>query len=203
MGLGKRTKASQKKKDKIIKTTTQLLLKKGGLASTTDVCIAAKLTRPTLYHYFGSKRNLLLAVHMEGIERDLKPYIAEALSIDDPLKRLIYMVRNHTKTICSHPELRVLIHDTLTIRDKYFREVKGEWKKHYVLLRDTIGELRSKGTIRTDVKLSWAALFVLGMITWVTYWFDYDRKENMDKIADAALQLVLNGLNIKKPDSDK
>ncbi len=203
MGLGKRTKASQKKKDKIIKTTTQLLLKKGGLASTTDVCIAAKLTRPTLYHYFGSKRNLLLAVHMEGIERDLKPYIAEALSIDDPLKRLIYMVRNHTKTICSHPELRVLIHDTLTIRDKYFREVKGEWKKHYVLLRDTIGELRSKGTIRTDVKPSWAALFVLGMMTWTTYWFDYNRKENMDKIADAALQLVLNGLNIKKLAPDK
>jgi len=197
MAVGKRDRASQKKKDKIIQTTIKLLLKKGSLTSTTDICTAAKLTRPTLYHYFGSKRNLLLAVHMEGIERDLKPYIAEALSISDPLKRLMYMVRAHTKTICGHPELRILIHDTLTTKDKYFREVKGEWKKHYVLLRDTIGELRSKGIILTDVKPSWAALFVLGMMTWVTYWYDYDRNENIDEIANAALQLVLNGLNVK------
>ena len=197
MAVGKRDRASQKKRDKIIQTTIKLLLKKGSLTSTTDICAAAKLTRPTLYHYFGSKRNLLLAVHMEGIERDLKPYIAEALSIGDPLKRLMYMVRAHTKTICSHPELRILIHDTLTTKDKYFREVKGEWKKHYVLLRDTIGELRSKGIILTDVKPSWAALFVLGMMTWVTYWYDYDRNENIDEIANAALQLVLNGLHVK------
>ena len=109
----------------------------------------------------------------------------------------MYMVRAHTKTICLHPELRVLIHDTLTTKDKYFREVKGEWKKHYVLLRDTIGELQSKGIIRTDVKPSLAALFVLGMMTWVTYWFDYNRKEDIDEIANAALQLVLNGLGLK------
>jgi AcrR family transcriptional regulator len=194
MAASKRDKASQKKRDKIIQTTMRLLLKKGSLTSTTDVCTAANVTRPTLYHYFGSKRNLLLAVHMEGIERDLKPYIAEALSITDPLKRLSYMVRTHMKIICLHPELRVLIHDTLTTKDKYFREVKGEWKKHYVLLRDTIGELQSEGIVRTNAKPSSSALFVLGMTTWVTYWFDYSRKEDIDHIADQAVEMVLNGL---------
>jgi AcrR family transcriptional regulator len=203
MPASKREKTSQKKRDKIIQTTMRLLLKKGSLTSTTDICAAAKLTRPTLYHYFGSKRNLLLSVHMEGIERDLKPYIAEALSIDDPLKRLIYMVRTHTKIICLHPELRVLIHDTLTTKDRYFREVKGEWKKHYVLLRDTIDELRSKGIINTDAKPSMAALFVLGMLTWTTYWFDYSRKEDIDHIADQAVKMVLNGLGRGKPISGK
>ena len=162
MPVSKREKTSQKKRDKIIQTTTQLLLKKGSLTSTTDVCTAAKLTRPTLYHYFGSKRNLLLAVHMEGIERDLKPYIAEAVSINDPVKRLLYMVRTHMKIICLHPELRVLIHDTLTTKDKYFREVKGEWKKHYVLLRDTIGELQSKGIIRTRCQTILGSTFCSG-----------------------------------------
>jgi AcrR family transcriptional regulator len=203
MPVSKREKTSRKKRDKIIQTTTQLLLKKGSLTSTTDVCTAAKLTRPTLYHYFGSKRNLLLAVHMDGIERDLKPYIAEAVSINDPVKRLLYMIRTHMKIICLHPELRVLIHDTLTTKDKYFREVKGEWKKHYVLLRDTIGELKSKGIIRADVRPSWAALFVLGMMTWVTYWFDYNRKDHINQIADQAVELVLNGLGYSRPISVK
>lgn len=203
MAIGKRERTSQKKRDKIIQTTTKLLLKKGSLVSTTDVCTAAKLTRPTLYHYFGSKRNLLLSVHMEGIERDLKPYIAEALSINDPLKRLEYMVRTYTKNICFRPELKILIHDTLTTKDKYFREVKGEWKRHYVLLRDTIDQLRSEKIIRSDVKASWAALFVLGAMTWVTYWYDYAKKETANDIAEAALEMVLHGLNLKKNVSER
>ena len=197
MALGKRDKTSRKKRNKIIQATIHLLLKKGSLTSTTDICAAAKITRPTLYHYFGSKRNLLLAVHMETIERDLKPLIAKATAIDDPLKRLTYMVRTFVNDICLHPELRIIIHDTLTTKDKYFREVKGEWKKHYTLLRNTIKELKSTGVICTSVKPSLAALLVLGMMTWVTYWFDYSRKEDIDKVTDAALQQVLNGLGLK------
>lgn len=196
----KRQRASQKKREKIIHTTMQLLLKKGSSSSTstTDICAGAHLTRPTLYHYFGSKRNLLLSVHMESIDSVLRPYLEKAASIIDPLERLTYMIHSYTKDIiCLHPELRVLIHDTLTIKDKYFRDVKEVWKRHYLLLRDTITALKSEGKIQSGVRPSWAALFVLGMITWTTYWFDYTRKDEIDKIADSALQLIIHGLDIK------
>lgn len=196
----KRQRASQKKREKIIQTTMQLLLKKGSSSSTstTDICAGARLTRPTLYHYFGSKRNLLLSVHMASIESVLRPYLENAASIVDPLDRLMYMIRTYTKDIiCLHPELRVLIHDTLTTKDKYFREVREVWKRHYLLLRDTIAVLQSEGKVLSEVRPSWAALFVLGMITWTTYWLDYTRKDEVDKITDAALQLILHGLGLK------
>jgi TetR/AcrR family transcriptional regulator, cholesterol catabolism regulator len=200
MASSKRESKSLKKKGKIVQTTMQLLLKKGSSSttSTTDICTAARLTRPTLYHYFGSKRNLLLAVHMESLDNVLKPYLKEASSVEEPRRRLEFMIRTFTKEIiCKHPELRVLIHDSLTIKDKYFREVRGVWKEHYVLLRDTIAQLRSAGRIDDSVKPSWAALFVLGMLTWVTYWFDYDRKGQVDDLANQALRLVVQGLGIK------
>lgn len=197
----KRQRASQKKKEKIIQTTMRLLLKKGSSssASTTDICTRAHLTRPTLYHYFGSKRNLLLSVHMESIDSVLRPYLEKATSIVDPLERLTYMIRTYTKDIiCLHPELRVLIHDTLTTKDRYFRDVREVWKRHYLLLRDTITALQSAGKIQSGVRPSWAALFVLGMITWTTYWFDYTQKDEIDNIAEAALQLILHGLGLKE-----
>ncbi len=200
----KRQRASQKKKEKIIQTTMRLLLKKGSSssASTTDICAGAHLTRPTLYHYFGSKRNLLLSVHMESIESVLRPYLEKAASIVDPLDRLTFMIRTYTKDIiCLHPELRVLIHDTLTTKDKYFREVREVWKRHYLLLRDTVAALQSEGKIRSNVRPSWAALFILGMITWTTYWFDYARKDEIDTLADAALQLILHGLGLVEMNS--
>jgi AcrR family transcriptional regulator len=199
MASYKREKASQKTKARILQITMQLLLKKGSsdATSTTDICAAARITKPTLYYYFGSKRKLLLSVHLESIETTLKPYLDKAASIDDPLERLTYMIRTFTKDIISlHPELRVLIHDSLTMKDRYFREVKTEWKRHYVLLRDTIAQLQSRGKINTEVRPSWAALFVLGMLTWVTYWLDYRRKNDVDQIADLAEQFVLHGLDL-------
>ena len=108
------------------------------------------------------------------------------------------MIRTFTKeTICLHPELRILIHDQLTMKDKYFHEVRAEWKKHYLLLRDTITELQSKSVVGLKIKASWAALFVLGMLTWITYQFDYNRKDQIDEISDAALQIIFSGLGIK------
>ena len=134
---------SQQKKEKVIERTMNLLLRKGGSScvSTSDVCTDANLTRSSLYHYFESKANLILSVHVDSVEKTLKPYLAEAARINDPFERFLFMVRTFTSdVICLHPELRVLIHDQLTMKDKYFREVKVEWKKHYLLMRDTIAD---------------------------------------------------------------
>lgn len=197
----KRREASQKKKEKIMQTTINLLLEKGTTysTSTTDICVAARITRPTLYHYFGSKRKLLLSVHMFSIKNDLRPYLEKAASIDNPVDRLSFMIRTFTKDIiCRHPELRILIHDSLTMKDKYFKEVRQEWRKHYLLLKETIAQLKSEGRIETEMKPSWAALFILGILTWTTYWFEYSRKGEEGDIADAALQLVRHGLGFKE-----
>ncbi len=200
MANGKRAISSLRTRERIIQTTTRLLLAKGGsnATSTTDICSAAKLTRPSLYHYFGSKRNLLFSVHMDHIEKTLKPYLVRARSVDDPLERLRYMVRTFVKEIiCRHPELRVLIHDSLTMKDRHFREVKGVWKEHYVLLRDTISQLQSNGEIEGDIRPSRAALFVLGALVWVLFWFDYKRGDDIDRIAEEALRFALRGLNAR------
>jgi TetR/AcrR family transcriptional regulator, cholesterol catabolism regulator len=191
---------SLEKKDKILRTTLQLFLKKGSYTatSTTDICSAARIVRPSLYYYFGSKRNLLFSLHMDHINKVLKPYLEKASSIEDPLERLTYMVEAFTKDVIGqYPELRFLIHDSLSIKDRYFKEVRQEWKKHYLLLRSTIEELQRQGRARKDVTPSWAALFMLGMITWVTFWLDYDRPEEVDKIADSAVEFVLHGLAVK------
>ncbi len=198
MASGKAKRTSQPKKGEIIERTQSLLLRKGGSksVSTSDVCAAANLARSSLYHYFGSKTNLMLAVHFSFIEKTIKPYLTEAAGIDDPFERLKFMVRSFTSDkICRHPELRLLIHDELVMKDKHFREVKAEYKKHYLLLRDTIAELQLRGRISRDVKASWAALFVLGMLSWITYWFNYQRKDQIGAMSDAALRMVLYGLN--------
>ncbi len=188
---------SREAKEKILRTTTRLLLKKGSFmaVSTTDICKAAKIARPSLYNYFGSKRNLLYSLHLDHMEKVLRPYLDEASSIDDPLIRLIFMIRTFTGDVIGrYPELRFLIHDTLAIKDRYFKDIRKEWKRHYLLLRSTISELQDQGKARKDMSPSHAALFMLGMMTWGTFWFDFDRRDRIDEIAKGAADFILEGL---------
>ncbi len=198
MGTGKREQNAEKNREEIISRTVQLLLEKGsaGAASTIDICAAAGLTRPTLYHYFGSKRGLLLSVHQQLVNRDLVPIIEQAEAVEDPLERFIFMISSYTEHICTHPELRVLIHDTLVIKSDDFIDIREKWKKHYLLLKETIEQIFEKEKRSVSVKSSWMTLFLLGMQTWITYWFDFSRKESIQEIRDAAVSAALNLLGI-------
>lgn len=196
--VGGREKSSRKK-EAILDVATSLFLEKGySDTSTSDVCRKANISKPSLYHFFKSKRNLFFSCHMRSINQILKPFLDEASAIADPDKRIRFMVRDFTKMICKNPELKVLIHETMTIKDQYFKKIRDVWKEHYLLLKATISELQERGSITVDLKPSRVALFLLGTMTWITFWFDYGRVQEADEVAETALQFTLNGLFYKK-----
>lgn len=188
-------KESIPKKEEILRIAIALFLDQGYSATSTNaICAAAGINKPTLYYYFKSKRHLFFEAHIKHIQEVLKPYMERAAAIADPRERLTFIIKEFTKIVCQHPELRVLTHEAMSIKDQYFEGIREEWKKHYLLLLNTISELQAEGTIAAEVKPSWGALLFLGMITWITYWFDYDRKDEIDDIAETALRVTLFGL---------
>jgi AcrR family transcriptional regulator len=189
---------SARKRDAILDVATSLFLEKGySGTSTSDVCRTAGISKPSLYHFFKSKRHLFFSCHMRSIDQLLKPFLDQASAIDDPDKRIRFMIRDFTKIICNNPELKVLIHETMTIKDQYFKKIRDVWKEHYLLLKTTLTELQEKKLIVKDLTPSRATLFLLGMMTWITFWFDYKQTKEADNVADTALSFALNGLSSK------
>jgi AcrR family transcriptional regulator len=185
----------QETKTIILKKAVKLFMTKGFQAtSTNDICLAAKLTKPTLYYYFKSKNHLLLSVHMRVISEILQPYMKKVAAIEEPYERLKAIIRDYSLLVCLHPEFRFILHDSLVTKGKYFKQIKVERKKFYLLLRNTIDELQSTGKIKSSIRPSWAALHMIGMITWMTYWFDYKSKDKIDAIADAAIEMIFHGV---------
>ena len=135
---------------------------------------------------------------MRTLNRDLKPFLAQASVINDPDKRIRFMIRDFTKIICKNPELKVLIHETMSVKDQYFKKIRDVWKEHYLLLKTTITELQDKKLIARDLTPSRATLFLLGMMTWITFWFDYKQTQEADNVADTALLFALNGLSYQR-----
>ena len=177
---------------------TSLFLEKGySDTSTSDVCHKAGISKPSLYHFFKSKRNLFFSCHMRSIDQLLKPFLDQASAIADPDNRIRFMIREFTRIICKNPELKVLIHETMSIKDQYFKKIRDVWKEHYLLLKATIAELQEKKLIASVLTPSRATLFLLGMMTWITFWFDHDQTQEADNVADTALSFALNGLSYK------
>jgi len=197
----------------LLDAATKLFLEKGFEATSIgDICSAAKLTKPTAYYYFESKNHLLFSVHIRGLEKNLKPYMEMVKAIPEPEARCRTMIREYTRVICSERALRFLLHGTLTIKDKFSKEIRQAWKEHYHLLRDTIAEIQSKGVFVDDVSPSFAALLILGMITWITFWYDFGKTgsgrssalsgafgnheaDKIDELADLVERLVFHGLS--------
>lgn len=179
----------------IFRVAMQQFLEKGYSATTTnDICSAAQITKPTLYYYVKSKRHLFYLLHMEAIDNILKPHMEKSSSIHDPSERLIFMIRDLTEIVCLHPELRCLLNETLSIQDQYFKGVRQMWKKHYLLLRDTISQLILDKKIRTTSKPSTIALLILGMIAWIPFWLHYNRKGRIHEISDTAVDLIFQNV---------
>jgi AcrR family transcriptional regulator len=195
--VGGREKSAQKK-EAILDVAVRLFLEKGySDTSTSDVCHIAKVSKPSLYYFFKSKRHLFFSCHMRSIDQHLKPFLDQASAIADSDQRIRFMIRDFTKMICKNPELKVLIHETMTIKDHYFKKIRDVWKEHYLLLKATVAELQDKKLIALELTPSRAALFLLGMMTWITFWFDYKQTQEADHVADTALLFALNGLSYK------
>ncbi|MFH0845729.1 MAG: TetR/AcrR family transcriptional regulator [Pseudomonadota bacterium] len=190
---------SRQKKDAILDAAMQLFLEKGYTAtSTNDVCRKANINKPSLYNFFKNKRNLFFACHMRTINFQLLPYLEKVSSIKDPEERFVFMIRQFTGIICESPELKVLIHETMSMKDDYFWKIRTVWKQHFKLLKETISELQEMGLMGTPLSPSRAALFLLGMMTWITFWFDYGRTNEIDDIVESSVEFALWGLSYKK-----
>jgi AcrR family transcriptional regulator len=94
----------------ILDVTADLLRDTGvDSVSVRDVCQAAGITAPTLYHHFGDKRGLLESVASEGFAR----YLAEKSSrepSEDPLDDLEAGWDGHIRFGLTHPVFYVLMY---------------------------------------------------------------------------------------------
>jgi AcrR family transcriptional regulator len=187
-----------KKEDAILKAAIELFAEKGYSATSMKaIGITAGVNRATLYSYFKSKKLLFLGIHKKYIHEIFESYLGKAASFNDPKERFDFMIREYTKLICHQPELRILIHGSL-VKDPDFREIKREWQKHYFLLRQTILQLQEANEIAPALNGSWMALLLLGMMTWITFWFDFRRDGQINDLAECALMLA-RGLERKGP----
>lgn len=153
--------------------------------------------KPTLYHYFASKTDILYEmhqVHIDALIRGLEP--ERDLSDLDPAKLLEEACAFTLKQIAEHPGyVRAFMDHYTELEGRQRSEMRKRREKYMVRINQIISAGIAKGQFKAiDAEL--ATLAFLGMCNWAYKWYPRMADDHPpQKMAQVLCQIFLGGLN--------
>lgn len=192
---GKRSQSHEDRKEEIIRASAVLFEQVGYHgASMQMVADAVNLGKPTLYHYFRSKTDILFAIH-ETLIHDLFERHRARVAAEAPHDVLLVGIcTDILRQIDEHPGY---VRAFFEHHDELGAEQQKEMRKQRQNYFDIVCEVLNAGTragmfVRSDPRLT--ALTFLGMCNYAYKWFPQEKERDIDKTARAMCKLFLDGL---------
>jgi AcrR family transcriptional regulator len=162
-------------------------------ASLEDIAQAVGITKGTLYHYIGSKEELLFAVVQPPAERllqEVRQLADEDLPASERIRRI-----THTHA--------GIVRDFGTYVAVYLNEVAGkaeyrDWAEKDREYINTVEHIIEKGIADGDfsphVDPHVATMTLIGALNWLLRWYDPSGPRTVHQLADEIADVVLGGL---------
>jgi AcrR family transcriptional regulator len=182
------------RREEIYETALELFTQRG--YDNTPLSLLARalgLSKGGLFHYFQSKEHLLFLLHEYTVKRDMLPIIERAQAISDPEDRLRYFIRSYTHLLAKNPYARVLIHEVRRLAPAHYRAITKVWRRAFDVVRDTLEELQASGKAK-HMDNTFATFALIGMCSWLFYWFDYSRKGSAARVSETFQEIFSRGI---------
>jgi len=182
-------------KEKLIEVALDLFAAKGFRGtSIRNIASAMGMSISNIYHYFGNKEGLLLAI-LERSSKGLVESLHEVSEMDmDPLDRFCRLIDVHISVSLKHKkESKIFFLDEEDlapegheINRKIQMEVLGIYEKE-------IRALESAGYTKCrSIKIM--AFNVLALINWFMRWYKYDGALSREEIIEEIILFAMHGL---------
>jgi AcrR family transcriptional regulator len=188
------------RRQEIVDIAARLFAERGYHAtSISDLADASGLHRGGLYHYIGSKENLLFDIH----ERFINPLLEEAHAIearglapDETLRELARALMHDIATY--HDQVTVFLHEWRTVAardDKRADEVRAARQEFEAVITRALRRGVEQGMF--DIaKPTLAVLAFLGMFNYSYQWYRA-RDLEADEIAEVFCDFFLEGVRVR------
>lgn len=192
-----RTAAHDDKRQQIIERCADLF-DAGGYHRATMQMLADEvgLGKPTLYHYFTSKTEILYAIHQQHIASLIERLDSDQRRGSSHTELLIHACRDILEEIAEHPGyVRTFFEHYGELDGPMRTEIRTRRQDYFERICGIIKSGVSAGTFRKcDVELT--ALGFLGMCSWAYQWYPaMVEKISPQKLAETLCGTFLQGLN--------
>jgi AcrR family transcriptional regulator len=159
-----------------------------------DIAAAAGISKPTLYHYFAGKDEILFWIHEEFINLLIEQAESRAGKIESAgaeLGRVIQDVLELMETHRGH--VRVFFEHHRELAPKQQKTIKAKRDQYQAIVQEIIERGIKSGEFRKiDARL--ATLAVFGSCNWAYQWFRADGTRTPKEIATVFADLFARGL---------
>jgi len=158
------------------------------------VAEAAGLAKPTLYHYFTGKQEILFNIHEEFIDLLLAKYESRrgaALSAAEELRALMVDTFEVMDTHRGH--IRVFFENYRELSETDKRTIRSKRDRYQQIVEATLIRGMGNGEFRKlDPKLT--SLALLGMCNWAFHWYQPGGMLTGQEISSLFFDLAMSGL---------
>lgn len=162
-------------------------------ASMGDIAAAVGIAKPTLYHYFRGKDEILLHIHHEFIDLLLSRHEARASS-GTAVIELLELMTDMLDLMQTHPgHVRAFFEHHRELPPGRRDEMRAKRDAYVQVVESTIRRDIDQGDVR-EVDVSMTALAVFGMCNWAYQWYQPSGTLSTRAIAEMFWNLITSGL---------
>lgn len=184
------------RRDVILSRAAALFAERGyGSTSLIDLGQAAGIAKATLFHYFGSKQQILYELYAQAMDLALTRIQASEAEGGDAGEKVRRMVREHVLLILENRELfKVLFDEEDELSDSQLGVIRKQQAAYIQFIATQLERLREEGRLREGLPPTIVVQGLIGMASWVYKWYDPRRGSDMAAIADVLADLALHGV---------
>lgn len=198
-----RERERREKREAVLHAAVRSFNEKGFHAtSLDDVASALNVTKPTIYHYFASKDEILFECVRRGLDSIRRAAEAVESEGGGGLERLRRLMRDYAVVMTQDFGMcvtRTADHELSGESRAKFRALKREIDQ---TVRRVVEQGMADGSIaRGDPRL--VTFTLSGALNWIARWYDPDGRIGAGDIADAAVATLVDGLAPRSPQGDR
>jgi AcrR family transcriptional regulator len=189
-------KTRRNRETEVVDAAIQVFWRRGySGASIQEIADAVGVLKGSLYHYIGSKEELLARIFQEAYEESLG-VMSEINAMNGPaLERLHEYLRRYIVHFLAYPErTQLYFRDWRYLTGAYLERVREQRRTYANFVRALIAEARETVAISSDIDPQTAAAFILGAVHNIAEWYHRDGRASAEKIAEVHSALAIAAL---------
>lgn len=181
-----------RKRREIIECAAEVFAERGFVAGTTkEIANRVGLSQPAIYHYVGSKEDLLTEIAMQ-VDRDMKAALEHGLAQGSTARdRLRGVISAFTAAVVENRLTFTVYYKELhSLQDSTRTKIAKDEREFVAGVAALVSELQDEGLFAKDMSTLVLTEALIGMVSWLHRWYRPSGPLDADEIAEHFISLV-------------
>jgi TetR/AcrR family transcriptional regulator, cholesterol catabolism regulator len=190
--LGRPSHAAEQRQ-RVLGGAAEIIGRQGYRATTmSQIAESVGLTKPTLYHYFHNKEELLVRLYEDVMNESLANAHRIATDIPDPLEALRALIVYRVRYTCEKQALhKVFFEEEEELPAQLFRSILLKRNEFEGVMQDLVARHLSRTHRTLSTSTTVYVNTCLGAANWVYKWYDQSGPRTPDQLGEDIASLVL------------